>query len=317
MSADACPFARAEFDWPTPLYRISEAARLRFAHRGLPLDAVRLLHALVFLAERDVESWRVPATRQVADCRVATSDLRRLMGLYSERSNRRVETALQTLTGIGVVQRADFHSRGHELAWLFAADFWQALQQRDVYGTFDIRDLGVLRTTRLLALRDEIRLVIASRHPRFELDAREEPGRPLSRPRTPGQACWSRQRPETLAALGRLAQHYRIAMIAFVEGVTAAEEITIRLAAPHTEWHARAFAAPPRRCGRPLAVHLVTPNAVRRLDPGKASLDTAARELLAALQKTAGRKPAGRPRGKTGSASRRRTPARVNQLRRE
>jgi hypothetical protein len=59
-------------------------------------------------------------------------------------------------------------------------------------------------------------------------------------------------------------------------------------------------------------VHLVTPDAVRRLDPGRATVDTAARELLAAIQKTAGR-----PRGTAGTASRRCTSARVNHLRGE
>ena len=269
----------ADLPWSTPFYRLSEDARFRFASLGLTLDERRLLHAMIFVGERIEETIRVPHDHCLFGYEETCVLLRRLMGLGTVRDNARLGAAAEGLGQLGLLEEAAFREGGQVLSWSFVHPLWKELQARDRYGRFDIRDLRRQRSRRLIALAEEVGLVLARERPRLELCPEMEPGAQRGR-RSPGQATWGRQGPQTLAALQRIAAAKGIALIAVVEGLARASGLVLRIAAPHTRWQPAAFAAGARRAR---AVHLVTPEGQRRLAPADAP--AAAQALLARLQR--------------------------------
>jgi hypothetical protein len=233
----------------------------------LDLEARRVLHAILHATFRDSEVWRCPEDANQTFHQRRAIELRVVLGIERDNSNRALTAAAHALSGTGLFAQIGYMSDRHRwFGWEFSEGIRSDLLDSRSYGYLDVAHVRVCRTALDYWLLEHIALVRAMRTPFMKV-----PVEWISKLGRGETTHWHRLRPGLVRACRKQSDMWnaRLALICYEEGWSdGVDMVELRIAHGGTCWHPD----PACKTGpRAVKVVLIDAQGTRDLEPHRAT----------------------------------------------
>lgn len=255
------------------IYKLPRSFYSTYIPCNLGAEAIRLLHAVLYLTCRDRETRSGPTYQPPLPWYMSPTDvLRDLIGPKLANDTRAIRMGIAQLRSTHLFTVLELRHSNRLLTWQLDPEVLGELFYEGRYGLIDVRTIGVLRRELPIHLYTWISMVRAMRRPRFDLDV-EQLWVASGRCGTP---CWTQLSRGLLGAIQSVAVANDLAFVLQLNWrgrLSGVDEMQFNILHAKTEWTPKVLCkADP--CGR--AVLVVTATGLQRYKPKTFTSEVAA-----------------------------------------
>lgn len=259
------------------IYKLPRSFYSEYMPCGLGAEAIRLLHAILYLTCRDREAWPGAICQPPMPWYVTPNNvLRELIGPRHANDTRAIRMGIAQLRSTQLFTLLELRHSNQLLTWQLDAQVLENLLAEGLYGLIDVRAVGLLRRELPIHLYTWISMVRAMRRPRFDISVEQiwmAAGRS-------GSPCWTQLSRGLLIALQSVAAVNNLTLVLKLNWrgrLSGIDDVQVNVLHAKTQWAPKPLCkADP--CGR--AVLIVTSTGLQRYTP-----QTFTSEVAAALCK--------------------------------